>query len=231
MITGWRRVFDEDNDASSSASSGRPHVRRADRQGQLRALHAEGDLRAARGDRRHAPVLHHGRPVRSACPICRSILLSAARHGDCLRHGLYAGLVPNTGSNSGARAGRIDVASEFRYREAAMPRRCWRFYVSQSGETADTLAALAPCQAEGQHIVSVVNVAESSMARESDVVLPTLPDRRSASPQPRRSPPSLPCWPAWRSPRQGAGRSMMNARRTGRRADRSPVAHDRSAEP
>jgi glucosamine--fructose-6-phosphate aminotransferase (isomerizing) len=47
-------------------------------------------------------------------------------------------------------------------------------FVSQSGETADTLATLRYCRAQGQHIVSVVNVRESTIARESDVVLPTL---------------------------------------------------------
>ena len=68
----------------------------------------------------------------------------------------------------------IDVASEFRYREAPLPEGGVALFVSQSGETADTLAALRYCQAEKQHIVSVVNVGESSIARESDVVLPTL---------------------------------------------------------
>jgi glucosamine--fructose-6-phosphate aminotransferase (isomerizing) len=68
----------------------------------------------------------------------------------------------------------IDVASEFRYREAPLPEGGVALFVSQSGETADTLAALRHCRAEKQHIVSVVNVGESSIARESDVVLPTL---------------------------------------------------------
>jgi glucosamine--fructose-6-phosphate aminotransferase (isomerizing) len=68
----------------------------------------------------------------------------------------------------------IDVASEFRYREAPLPEGGVALFVSQSGETADTLAALRYCRAEKQHIVSVVNVGESSIARESDVVLPTL---------------------------------------------------------
>ncbi|MEN3974656.1 glutamine--fructose-6-phosphate transaminase (isomerizing) [Emcibacter sp. SYSU 3D8] len=67
----------------------------------------------------------------------------------------------------------IDVASEFRYREAALPDGGLAIFVSQSGETADTLAALRYCRAQGQHILSVVNVPESSIARESDVVLPT----------------------------------------------------------
>jgi glucosamine--fructose-6-phosphate aminotransferase (isomerizing) len=68
----------------------------------------------------------------------------------------------------------FDIASEFRYREAPMPAGGVALFVSQSGETADTLAALRYCRSQGQHIVSVVNVGESSIARESDVVLPTL---------------------------------------------------------
>ncbi len=68
----------------------------------------------------------------------------------------------------------IDVASEFRYREAPLPQDGIALFISQSGETADTLAALRFAKEQGQHIVSVVNVPESSIARESDVVLPTL---------------------------------------------------------
>ncbi|MEM8587272.1 MAG: glutamine--fructose-6-phosphate transaminase (isomerizing) [Pseudomonadota bacterium] len=68
----------------------------------------------------------------------------------------------------------IDVASEFRYREAPLPPGGLALFVSQSGETADTLAALRYARSQGQHIVSVVNVPESTIARESDVVLPTL---------------------------------------------------------
>ncbi|PPR12979.1 MAG: Glutamine--fructose-6-phosphate aminotransferase [isomerizing] [Alphaproteobacteria bacterium MarineAlpha12_Bin1] len=68
----------------------------------------------------------------------------------------------------------IDVASEFRYRDAPLPEGGIALFVSQSGETADTLAALRHCRENDQHIVSVVNVGESSIARESDVVLPTL---------------------------------------------------------
>ncbi|MEO3433228.1 glutamine--fructose-6-phosphate transaminase (isomerizing) [Inquilinus sp. CAU 1745] len=68
----------------------------------------------------------------------------------------------------------IDVASEFRYREAPMPKDGVALFVSQSGETADTLAALRYARSQGQRIVSVVNVPESSIARDSDVVLQTL---------------------------------------------------------
>jgi glucosamine--fructose-6-phosphate aminotransferase (isomerizing) len=67
----------------------------------------------------------------------------------------------------------IDVASEFRYREAPLPKNGLAIFVSQSGETADTLAALRYAKSQGQHILSVVNVPESSIARESDVIVPT----------------------------------------------------------
>jgi glutamine---fructose-6-phosphate transaminase (isomerizing) len=68
----------------------------------------------------------------------------------------------------------VDIASEFRYRETTLDQGGAALFVSQSGETADTLATLRYCRAQGQHILSVVNVRESSIARESDAVLPTL---------------------------------------------------------
>ncbi|MBN2905596.1 MAG: glutamine--fructose-6-phosphate transaminase (isomerizing) [Rhodobacteraceae bacterium] len=68
----------------------------------------------------------------------------------------------------------VDVASEFRYREPPIPAGTLAIFVSQSGETADTLAALRYCVGRADRIVSVVNVAESSIARESDLALPIL---------------------------------------------------------
>ncbi|WP_395446844.1 glutamine--fructose-6-phosphate transaminase (isomerizing) [Aminobacter sp. UC22_36] len=68
----------------------------------------------------------------------------------------------------------IDVASEFRYREMPISKKSAAFFVSQSGETADTLASLRYCRREGVPIGAIVNVRESTMARESDVVMPTL---------------------------------------------------------
>ena len=68
----------------------------------------------------------------------------------------------------------IDVASEFRYREPPMEKNGLSLFISQSGETADTLAALRYCASKGQHIASLVNVAESTIARESHVIFPTL---------------------------------------------------------
>lgn len=68
----------------------------------------------------------------------------------------------------------VDVASEFRYREPPIPARTLAIFVSQSGETADTLAALHYAKGKADMILSVVNVTESSMARDSDLVLPIL---------------------------------------------------------
>ncbi len=68
----------------------------------------------------------------------------------------------------------IDVASEFRYREAPLPEQGLMIVVSQSGETADTLAGLRYAKAHGQKIIGVVNVPTSTIARESDVAAPTL---------------------------------------------------------
>src|SRR5690606_18390964 len=74
----------------------------------------------------------------------------------------------------GWRPVELDVASEFRYREAPMPEGGAALFVSQSGETIDTLAALRYARSQGQTILSVVNQPESAIARESDLVLPTL---------------------------------------------------------
>ena len=68
----------------------------------------------------------------------------------------------------------IDVASEFRYREPPITKGTAALFVSQSGETADTLAALRYCEGKVDKIISVVNVPESSIARESDLPLPIL---------------------------------------------------------
>jgi glucosamine--fructose-6-phosphate aminotransferase (isomerizing) len=68
----------------------------------------------------------------------------------------------------------IDVASEFRYREAPMPEGGVAIFVSQSGETLDTLEALRYCKRQDQKILSIVNTIESTIERESDFVLHTL---------------------------------------------------------
>lgn len=86
----------------------------------------------------------------------------------------YAGLVGKYWFEKLARlAVEIDYASELRYRGPVYPEKGMALFISQSGETADTLAALREAKAQGQTTVAVVNVPESSIAREADIVLPT----------------------------------------------------------
>ncbi|SEI03541.1 glutamine--fructose-6-phosphate transaminase (isomerizing) [Tardiphaga sp. OK245] len=68
----------------------------------------------------------------------------------------------------------VDVASEFRYREAPVRKGDLAIFISQSGETADTLAALRYAKEQGMHTLAVVNVTTSTIARESETVMPTL---------------------------------------------------------
>ena len=68
----------------------------------------------------------------------------------------------------------VDIASEFRYREVPLDPGALSIFVSQSGETADTLASLRYAREHGQHVLSVVNVPTSTIARDSDIVMPTL---------------------------------------------------------
>ena len=86
----------------------------------------------------------------------------------------YAGLVAKYWIEQFARVPvDIDVASEFRYRDPVLPSGGLALFISQSGETADTLAALRHARSQGQRIAVVVNVPTSSMAREADLLLPT----------------------------------------------------------
>ena len=86
----------------------------------------------------------------------------------------YAGMVAKYWFEQFARVPvDIDVASEFRYREPVMEEGGLALFISQSGETADTLAALRHARASGQKIAVVVNVPTSTMAREADLLLPT----------------------------------------------------------
>jgi glucosamine--fructose-6-phosphate aminotransferase (isomerizing) len=86
----------------------------------------------------------------------------------------YAGMVAKYWFEQYARVPvDIDVASEFRYREPVMEPGGLALVISQSGETADTLAALRHAKSEGQKIAAVVNVPTSTMAREADLLLPT----------------------------------------------------------
>ena len=87
----------------------------------------------------------------------------------------YAGLIGKYWIERYARIPvEVDIASELRYREAPLPAGGLAVFVSQSGETADTLATLRFAKSNGQRIASVVNVPNSTISRESHAVLPTL---------------------------------------------------------
>ena len=86
----------------------------------------------------------------------------------------YAGMVAKYWLEQVARIPvELDVASEFRYREAPLPKGGVALFISQSGETLDTLEALRYCRRQAQHIVSIINKPESTIARESDYVFYT----------------------------------------------------------
>ena len=86
----------------------------------------------------------------------------------------------------------VDVASEFRYRNPVLEKDALAMVISQSGETADTLAALRLCKERGVRTIGIVNVVGSSIAREADATMYTWPARKSPSL------PQKPTVPSWR---------------------------------
>jgi glucosamine--fructose-6-phosphate aminotransferase (isomerizing) len=87
----------------------------------------------------------------------------------------YAGLVAKYWFERFARITvDVDIASEFRYRDAPLSKNGLAIFVSQSGETADTLASLRYAKEHGQHTLAIVNVPTSTIARESEAIMPTL---------------------------------------------------------
>ena len=87
----------------------------------------------------------------------------------------YAGMIAKYWLEGLARLPvEVDIASEFRYRNSVLPDGGAALFISQSGESLDTLMALRYAREQGQHIISLINVGESTIARESDVVLKTL---------------------------------------------------------
>ena len=109
----------------------------------------------------------------------------------------------------------VDVASEFRYRTPPLAQGGLGMLVSQSGETADTMAALRYMREQGQHVLSIVNVPESSMARE---IGRRAGDGGGARGRCRQHQgvhrAACRCWRAWRSPRRArAARSPPRRKR------------------
>ena len=115
------------------------------------------------------PVVRHmGVGLREALVKASRLTISACGTS------FYAGMVGKYWFEKLGRLGvEIDVSSELRYRNPIYSKDGAALFISQSGETADTLAALRDAKAAGQTIIAVVNVPESSIAREADIVLPT----------------------------------------------------------
>jgi glucosamine--fructose-6-phosphate aminotransferase (isomerizing) len=110
------------------------------------------------------------RNARAAEALSRAARLTISACGTAY----YAGLVGKYWFEQLARLGvEVDVASELRYREPVYAKDGAALFISQSGETADTLAALRHAKENGQTTLAIVNVPESSIAREADIVLPT----------------------------------------------------------
>jgi glutamine---fructose-6-phosphate transaminase (isomerizing) len=113
-------------------------------------------------------VQRQGKGLREALAKASRLTISACGTA------FYAGMVGKYWFEKLARLPvEADVASELRYRDPVYPKDGAALFVSQSGETADTLAALRDAKAKGQTTIAIVNVAESSIAREADIVLPT----------------------------------------------------------
>jgi len=113
-------------------------------------------------------VSRQGKGLREALTKATRLTISACGTA------FYAGLVGKYWFEKLARLPvEADVASELRYRDPVYPKGGAALFISQSGETADTLAALRDAKAQGQTTIAIVNVAESSIAREADIVLPT----------------------------------------------------------
>jgi glutamine---fructose-6-phosphate transaminase (isomerizing) len=115
------------------------------------------------------PVVRRlGKGLREALKVAPRLTISACGTA------YYAGMVGKYWFEKLARLPvETDVASELRYRNPVYSKAGAALFVSQSGETADTLAALRDAKAQGQTTIAIVNVAESSIAREADIVLPT----------------------------------------------------------
>jgi glucosamine--fructose-6-phosphate aminotransferase (isomerizing) len=113
-------------------------------------------------------VRREGKGLREALAAASRLTISACGTA------YYAGMVGKYWFEKLARMPvESDVASELRYRNPVYPKDGVALFVSQSGETADTLAALRDAKKQGQTTIAIVNVAESSIAREADIVLPT----------------------------------------------------------
>ena len=162
--------------------------------GRLRALHDEGDLRAARGIAEdYLPRIRDGKIVLDNITLTKE-QIQDLRKVFIVACGTsyHVGVVAKYAFERLLKIPlEVDVASEFRYRDPILDEKTLVIIISQSGETADTLAALRMAKKRGCRILSIVNVVGSTIANESDDVLYTWAGRRSPWPPPR---PTAPSW-------------------------------------
>ena len=170
-------IRDAVGQAGPAAHPAQPGRQPARREGQLPALHGQGDPRAAGSRRPYArPLRRHG--ARCGCkpfawPVDPKTLDRISIVGCGTAY--MAGLIGKYWIERFARLPvEIDVASEYRYREAPVEKNGLTIVISQSGETADTLASLRYVKDNGSKTVGVVNVPTSSIARLTDAAAPTL---------------------------------------------------------
>ena len=169
-------IFDRDNRPVDARDRRIRRVVGAGREGQLRAITCKRRFSSSRS---WSPRLSRATSGRSkgevALPVAEADLESVDRLTIvACGTSYYAGLVAKYWVEQFARVPvDIDVASEFRYREPVLEPGGLALFISQSGETADTLAALRHAKSQQQRIAVVVNVPTSSMAREADLLLPT----------------------------------------------------------
>ena len=162
--------------AGQAARDPEPGGRIARRKGQLPPLHGQGNPRTARSRRPHdRPLRRHGRaapeafpwPVDAAALTRVSIVACGTAY--------MAGLIGKYWIERLARLPvEVDVASEYRYREPPVDKGGLTILISQSGETADTLASMRYASEQGSKTLAVVNVPTSSIARLADASAPTL---------------------------------------------------------
>ena len=171
-------IYDKDNAIVHRDVIKHTRVVVAGRQGQLPPLHGQGNPRAAGSGRPYArPLCRYGDRAGDAAGET-AVRLQGYRGGYRSSPAAPRAMPAIVAKYWFERLARVpvevDVASEFRYREAPLRKGDLAIFISQSGETADTLAALRYAKSQGAHTLSVVNVPTSTIARESETVLPTL---------------------------------------------------------
>ncbi len=205
------------------------------RQGQPPPLHAQGNPRAARGGGPHARLhARHGERARApAGRRCRSTskISTASSSPPAAPRSMPDRSAKYWFERFARLPVDLDIASEFRYRDMPLAKNGLAIFVSQSGETADTLASLRYAKEHGQHVLSVVNVPAPPSPAKATSRCARSPAPRSASPRPRPSPAS--------SRRSiclavAAGRargvlSELDEKRLVARADRGAAPHGRGA--